>query len=214
MFVPFDFSTPQVTMIKDVSSLQSSLPIGFPEAQTCQLVERMEAQPICFLITIYNHYTQCICLGIFLFKYVLILFFLYHSFLCYLSTSIPKTTYFKSLPRSCSVERKAYVLSVDKYSSSLQFWLTEVGVHMSFSISFTTYSLDQFRSIFKTFIFTLSTNRFFFKTRYEDHYVWVRKIKIDVAILWECSRLTIRAKSHIFLSLKVQRKAVGFLSYQ
>ncbi|KAA0039949.1 hypothetical protein E5676_scaffold266G00990 [Cucumis melo var. makuwa] len=80
------------------------------------------------------------------------------------------------LPRHCSVEKKEFVLSVDKRSRESNLLITEVGPYKSFSIAITPDSLEWLKMTFKALLNTPRTTRFFVEKRYVDFCLWVQKI--------------------------------------
>lgn len=85
--------------------------------------------------------------------------------------SSPKMAFLKTVPRSCKIERKEFVLSLDKYSRSIHYWLTEIGAHKSFSIEVSLSALDWIRSTMKTLIATPSSNHFLWKQEFRTLFV-------------------------------------------
>ncbi|TYK29576.1 hypothetical protein E5676_scaffold655G001820 [Cucumis melo var. makuwa] len=80
------------------------------------------------------------------------------------------------LPRHCSVEKKEFVLSVDKRSRESNLLITEVGPYKSFSIAITPDSLEWLKMTFKALLNTPRTTRFFVEKRYVDFCLWVQTI--------------------------------------
>ncbi|KAA0044557.1 hypothetical protein E6C27_scaffold46G003060 [Cucumis melo var. makuwa] len=72
------------------------------------------------------------------------------------------------LPRHCSVEKKDFVLSVDKRSRESNLLITEVGPYKSFSIAITLDSLEWLKTTFKALLNTPRTTRFFVEKRVDD----------------------------------------------
>nr|ADN33672.1 hypothetical protein [Cucumis melo subsp. melo] len=81
----------------------------------------------------------------------------------------------RQLPRSCTIEKKDFVLSLDNRSRDLKMLITEVGPYKSFSIAVTLESLEWLKSTFKTLLDTPLTTRFFLKKRFEEYCLWVQK---------------------------------------
>uniref|UniRef100_A0A9I9EB69 DUF4283 domain-containing protein n=1 Tax=Cucumis melo TaxID=3656 RepID=A0A9I9EB69_CUCME len=81
----------------------------------------------------------------------------------------------RQLPRSCTIEKKDFVLSVDNRSRDLKLLITEVGPYKSFSIAVTMESLEWLKSSFKTLLDTPRTTRFFLEKRFEEYCLWVQK---------------------------------------
>uniref|UniRef100_A0A9I9CJ01 DUF4283 domain-containing protein n=1 Tax=Cucumis melo TaxID=3656 RepID=A0A9I9CJ01_CUCME len=81
----------------------------------------------------------------------------------------------RQLPRSCTIEKKDFVFSVDNRSRDLKLLITEVGPYKSFSIAVTLESLEWLKSSFRTLLDTPRTTRFFLEKRFEDYCLWVQK---------------------------------------
>ncbi|TYK24535.1 hypothetical protein E5676_scaffold266G00770 [Cucumis melo var. makuwa] len=79
------------------------------------------------------------------------------------------------LPRSCTIEKKDFVLSVDNRSRDFKLLITEVGPYKSFSIAVTLESLEWLKSSFRTLLDTPRTTRFFLEKRFEECCLWVQK---------------------------------------
>ncbi|KAA0040039.1 hypothetical protein E6C27_scaffold366G00060 [Cucumis melo var. makuwa] len=84
-------------------------------------------------------------------------------------------TTLQQLPRSCTIEKKDFVLSVDNWSRDFKLLITEVGPYKSFSIAVTLESLEWLKSSFRTLLDTPRTTRFFLEKRFEECCLWVQK---------------------------------------
>lgn len=106
---------------------------------------------------------------------------------------------FKNLPRSCKIERKEYVLSLDIVSRKLQYWLSEVGAHKAFSVEVTPDAVDWLINTFKTLIATPSSNRFFLEViRFSDYVLWVIKVLNKNGCIAEVFRVDRKGKKLAF----------------
>ncbi|TYK05720.1 hypothetical protein E5676_scaffold98G002040 [Cucumis melo var. makuwa] len=142
-------------------------------------------------------------------------FSLLFTFLLWLFPTIPQTiAYFKSLPRSCKVERKEFVLHLDKYSKHTHYWLTETGAHKAFSIEVSPRDLDWIRCTLKSLIATPSTNRFFLETRDSEQCIWIRKTRNSKGCTAEIFRVDQKNRKSCILVSEGPDKSgwVSFLS--
>ncbi|KAA0037444.1 hypothetical protein E5676_scaffold808G00040 [Cucumis melo var. makuwa] len=122
--------------------------------------------------------------------------------------------YFKSLPRSCKVERKEFVLHLDKYSKHTHYWLTETRAHKAFSIEVSTKDLDWIRCTLKSLIATPNTNRFFLETRDSEQCIWIRKTRNSKGCTAEIFRVDKKNRKSCILVPEGPEKSgwVSFLS--
>ncbi|TYK05808.1 LINE-1 retrotransposable element ORF2 protein [Cucumis melo var. makuwa] len=122
--------------------------------------------------------------------------------------------YFKSLPRSCKIERKEFVLLLDKYAKHTHYWLTETGAHKAFSIEVSPRDLDWIRSTLKSLIETPSSNRFFLENRDYEHCIWIRKTRNGKGCTAEIFRVDHKNRKSCILVPEGPEKSgrVSFLS--
>uniref|UniRef100_A0A9I9CP23 DUF4283 domain-containing protein n=1 Tax=Cucumis melo TaxID=3656 RepID=A0A9I9CP23_CUCME len=122
--------------------------------------------------------------------------------------------YFKSLPRSCKIERKEFVLLLDKYAKHTHYWLTETGAHKAFSIEVSPRDLDWIRSTLKSLIETPSSNRFFLENRDSEHCIWIRKTRNGKGCIAEIFRVDNKNRKSCILVPEGPEKSgwVSFLS--
>ncbi|KAA0045139.1 hypothetical protein E6C27_scaffold30G001380 [Cucumis melo var. makuwa] len=122
--------------------------------------------------------------------------------------------YFKSLPRSCKVERKEFVLHLDKYSKHTHYWLTETGAHKAFSIEVSPKDLDWIKCTLKSLIATPNTNRFFLETRDSEQCIWIRKTRNSKGCTAEIFRVDQKNRKSCILVPEGPEKSgwVSFLS--
>ncbi|KAA0058103.1 hypothetical protein E6C27_scaffold274G004110 [Cucumis melo var. makuwa] len=122
--------------------------------------------------------------------------------------------YFKSLPRSCKIERKEFVLLLDKYAKHTHYWLTETGAHKAFSIEVSPRDLYWIRSTLKSLIETPSSNRFFLENRDSEHCIWIRKTRNGKGCTAEIFRVDHKNRKSCILVPEGPEKSgwVSFLS--